>query len=412
VTDLNQNGTTRDRHPELVAGGPVAGGPVQWRRRMAQELVHITVGYPRTPMMDVLEASSLWNGCRFVALPRHWGSAGFSLVTKVEILKSYLETGDVDMDSVILFTDAYDVLLAEHGSVMLEKFYATGTHIVFSAEPNFWPTAPDGREASRARFDEYDSTWRYLNSGCWIGYAWAAKLMLDDVHNSLINKNFEPAWGLNDQPLIQEYFLNNRHSKTCRLGFDTGPDLFCCLISHTDEFVIDRSRVRAKRTGRPISVLHANGNKENINILGRYWKLCGGAEGVARLHDLRVAVMDDKVMAYNAETRKLVPSHPLDPNLVVFLVKGDRHAIALSPAHGLMTFNGAGGLGTGATKIDIWEKLSVREVVTSYHETTLDTYCADSEGKPVTLAPLPLPALMTSSFDDLVTWVAQYEKRL
>ena len=49
--------------------------------------------------------------------------------------------------------------------------------------------------------------------------------------------------------------------------------------------------------------------------------------------------------------------------------------------------------------------------MTSDHETTLDTYCADSEGKPVTLAPLPLPALMTSSFDDLVT-VAQDEKRL
>jgi hypothetical protein len=379
---------------------------------MSQELVHLTVGYPRTPFMDLLEASSVWNGCRFVALPKYWGSAGFALMTKVEILKSYLETGEVDMDSVIMFTDAYDVLVTESGGAILEKFYATGADLVFSAEPNFWPTTPDGREAAKAQFDEYDSLWRYLNSGCWIGYAWAAKLMLTDVSNTVATQNFDPSWGLNDQPIIQEYFLKYRHSNFPRLAFDTGPDLFCCLISHTDEFVISRSRVRARRSGKPVSLLHANGNKENINILSRYWKLCGGAQGVARLHDLRVVTMDGKVMAHDPETLKLVPSHPLDPNLVVFLVKGDRHALALSPARGMLTPNPNGIVTSGAKKIDIWEVLTMRETATTYHGTTLDMYCTGGEGKPVTLEPLPLPALMADTFDDLVAFVAQYESRL
>jgi hypothetical protein len=379
---------------------------------MSQELVHVTVGYPRTPFMELLEASSLWNGCRFAVVPRYWGSAPFNLFTRVQILKSYLETGDVDMDQVLLFTDAYDILLAEDGGTMLEKFYATGAHIVFSAEPNFWPTTPDGREASKAKFDEIESPWRYVNGGCWIGYAWAAKMMLDDICAAVANHDYDPSWGANDQPILQDWYLRNRHNAVLRLALDTGPDLFLCLISHADEFIVDRSRVRSRRTGKPVSVLHANGNKENINILSRYWKLCGGAAGVARLHDLRVATIGDQILGYHAETRKLVPSHPRDPNLVVFLVKGDRHALILSPAHGLLTPDPVGHLGTGAPKIDIWEVATVRETLTTYHGTTLEIYCTDTAGQPVTLAPLPLPALMTPSFDDLLTLIDQYEKRL
>ena len=145
---------------------------------MSQELVHVTVGYPRNSFMDLLKESSHWNGCRFVGLPQHWGSARFSMFAKETMVKAWLETGDIDMDSVVLFTDAYDVLIVEHASAILEKFHATGADLIFAAEPNFFPTVPDGRDAAKAQFDAVDSTWRYLNGGGWIGYAWAVKFMV------------------------------------------------------------------------------------------------------------------------------------------------------------------------------------------------------------------------------------------
>jgi hypothetical protein len=172
---------------------------------MSQELVHVTVGYPRNSFMDLLKESSHWNGCRFVGLPQHWGSARFSMFAKETMVKAWLDTGDIDMDSVVLFTDAYDVLIVEHGSAVLEKFYATGADLIFAAESNFFPTEPDGRDAAKAQFDTSESTWRYLNGRGWIGYAWAVKQMVDDISAWVASKNYDPSWENNDQPFLQEF---------------------------------------------------------------------------------------------------------------------------------------------------------------------------------------------------------------
>ena len=190
------------------------------------------------------------------------------------------------------------------GSI-LEKFYASGADLIFAAEPNFFPDAPDGRLELRAQFDAIDSTWRYLNGGGWIGYGWAVKQLVDDISAWVASKNYDPSWEGNDQPFLQEYYLNNRGSTSCRIRLDTAPDFFCCLISHIDEFVVHHSRVRARRSGKPISVLHANGNKGNLELLPRYWDLCGGSRGIPRLHDLRVATMGGQMLGYNAENYKL-----------------------------------------------------------------------------------------------------------
>jgi hypothetical protein len=334
---------------------------------MTRELVHITVGYPPNSYMDLLRKSSEWNGCQFVGLPRHWGSARFDMFAKETMVKAFLEAGEIDMDSVVLFTDAYDVLIA--------------------------------------------STWRYLNGGGWIGYAWAVKQLVDDISAWVASKNYDPSWEGNDQPFLQEYYLNNRDSTSCRIRLDTAPDFFCCLISHIDEFVVHHSRVRARRSGKPISVLHANGNKGNLELLPRYWDLCGGSRGIPRLHDLRVATMGGQVLGYNAETYKLAPSHALDPELLVFLVKGDRHALALTAA-GLMTFNPSGDIGRGATKVDIWEVLGARDGITSYHGIPLQAYCQEQDGQEATLAPLSLLTLMSPAFDGVLELIARHESRL
>jgi len=333
------------------------------------------------------------------------------MFAKEQMVKAWLDTGDIELDSVVLFTDAYDVLIVEHGSTILEKFHATGADLIFAAEPNFFPTVPDGRDAVKAQFDSCDSIWRYLNGGGWIGYAWAAKQMVDHISDWVASKNYDPSWHNNDQPFLQEYFLNNRDSKTCRVMLDTKPDFFCCLYSHIDEFVVHHSRVRIRKSGTPVSVLHANGVKGNLNILTRYWALCGGAAGVTRLHDLHVATIDGQPLAYDAERRKLVPSHTLDPALAVFLVKGDRHALAFT-SEGLLTFNPGGSLGRGATKVDIWEVVSTRDGVTTYHDSALETYCLADAAQNVKLTPLSLHTLLAPSFDDLMALIMRYESRL
>lgn len=379
---------------------------------MSQELVHITVGYPRTPFMDLLRDSSVWHGCRFVGLPKHWGTAAFSMFAKETMVKAYLEMGDVDLDAVILFTDAYDVLITESAGTILEKFYAIGADLVFAAEPNFWPRTPDGRDAAKARFDTEESKWRYVNGGGWIGYGWAVKQMVDSLCAWIASKDYDASWHNNDQPFLQEFYLNNRSSTTCRVALDTGPDIFCCLISDIDEFAVHHSRVRRRESGKSISVLHANGDKRNLAILPRYWALSGGATGAARLHDLRVATVRDQVLGYDADHHKLVASDARDPALPVFLVKGDRHAIGLSATHGLLTFTPGTTVVTGATRIDIWEELFTHDGITGTHGVPLAQYCAVANADEVTLAPLPLKCLLEPAFDELLALLTRYESRL
>ena len=71
----------------------------------------------------------------FLLFPRHWSAAKpFTLFEKFGILRNYLSTGEVSLNDIVLFTDAYDVMLSEHADVIVEKFLATGADIVFSGE--------------------------------------------------------------------------------------------------------------------------------------------------------------------------------------------------------------------------------------------------------------------------------------
>ena len=275
---------------------------------MHSHLVHIVVGHPRKFLMDLLEENSRWSGCRFVGLPRHWSPVQrFSLFSKFTLLKSYLETGEVPLDAVILFTDAYDVLLVEHATTILEKFYAMGADIVFSAEASFYPSKD--RDAIKAQFDIYNSKWRYLNSGGYIGYAWAVKELVDYCAHRLEIKDYELSTGPNDQSIVQEFFLQHRDSKSCRAYLDTAPRIFACLNTSHDDFVVAQSRVRTRESGAAISILHANAGKANLDVLTRYWSLIGGPTGNPRQHDLRLAAVGQQVLAYSANQRKLVPAN-------------------------------------------------------------------------------------------------------
>jgi hypothetical protein len=393
--------------PMAIEPKPVVAGPALGRISMFEELVHIAVGYPRNDMMDLLEASSQLNGCRFIGLPKHWHAGPFWMPDKVTLVKTYLDTGEIDLGSVVMSTDAYDVVIAEHASVILEKFRATGADILMGVEASFHPAK--GRDPVKAQFDVFESKWRYINGGGYIGYGWAVRQLADYVTRRLESKDYdyhEP----NDQALQQQFFLAHQNSRELRVRLDTGCDIFCCLNSSTDDFVVSRSRVRHHNEHNTVSVLHANGGKHNLDVLTRYWSLIGGATG-GRSHDLRLATVDGAVLAYHPMSRKLVASRPQDPCAVFFLVKGDRHAIAVTAEHGLLTFDRNGGIGRGATTINPHELLSLRETVMTCHGTTLDAYCAPSKSGDIAMAAPTLSLLRQPWFGTILELIEKYEAR-
>ena len=85
---------------------------------------------------------------------------------KVNILKEKLEEWKDEPDTVVMFTDAYDVILTANAETILEKFLDFDCKVVFAAEPYLWP------DLSLERY--YPTTtlgYKYLNSGGFIGYA-------------------------------------------------------------------------------------------------------------------------------------------------------------------------------------------------------------------------------------------------
>lgn len=374
---------------------------------MSPQLVHVTIGYPPTPMMELLAASSRRSGCRFVVIPRHWWARSFVLLNKISLLRSYLDTGDVDLDGVILFTDAYDVLLTEHSGRIVDKFLATRADILFSAEANFFPA--EDRNAVKVQFDDCQSKYRYLNSGGYIGYGWAIKDMLDYCTHRL-ETGVQGSLAVNDQPLVQDYYLERRSSTQCSVLMDTRPDIFCCLADAEEDFSITRSLIHHKSQGGTISVLHANGNKAKLDILRRYWAMVGGVSGGGADHDFRVATCNGSFLAYHPGLRKLVLAPIVNESTVVFLAKGNRRAIALSPLHGLLTFTPPGGVECDRKIVNVWELLGIRGAVTTHHRSSLGTYVQLENGPAeISLAPLPLHFLQNPAFDNILALAERFD---
>ena len=85
---------------------------------------------------------------------------------KLNILKEKLSEWKDEPETVVMFTDAYDVILTTTADKILEKFLEFECKIVFAAEPYLWPDLGLERYYPQPRLG-----YKYLNSGGYIGYA-------------------------------------------------------------------------------------------------------------------------------------------------------------------------------------------------------------------------------------------------
>uniref|UniRef100_A0A6C0EMJ8 PLOD1-3-like GT domain-containing protein n=1 Tax=viral metagenome TaxID=1070528 RepID=A0A6C0EMJ8_9ZZZZ len=107
-------------------------------------------------------------------------------------------------DDVVLFVDAYDVLCMAGSEEILDKFRGYGCDLVLSSELNCYP-AENAAEYDRVQRDmALPTRYRYVNSGGYIGYAWAVRHMLC----------WKPAWEMEaisalggDQNYVSQYYL-------------------------------------------------------------------------------------------------------------------------------------------------------------------------------------------------------------
>lgn len=143
---------------------------------------------------------------------------GYKLLSTLDYLRTLHD------DEVVLFVDAFDVVVSNNVTVLLQRFHSLGSPLVFSAEKGCWPYLDgraDGEELCLRYYPDAPpgTPYRFVNTGSWMGYVWAARRLLQAIvvyhlqhAQQQANAGQGSDWAasvgqMNNQELVTDYFV-------------------------------------------------------------------------------------------------------------------------------------------------------------------------------------------------------------
>ena len=164
---------------------------------------------------------------------------------KLRYPKEYLK--DKNPDDILLFTDAWDVVVANNPNSLLEKYKKFNKDIVFSAENALWPD--DSRESNYK--NSKDEPFPYINSGGYIGKVGVIRDLLNNYNGEDID----------DQRFWTDIYFKNRD----KIVLDTKAEIFLSMhaINHED-LLFDNNVFTYKETGTQPIIAHGNGMSKDL----------------------------------------------------------------------------------------------------------------------------------------------------
>lgn len=337
-------------------------------------------------MLD-LEESARRAGLDFHALRPEGERERIIFIDKYLTLARALGQPSVRPHDIVLFTDAYDTLVVGAAGEIRRAFAAGGSDIVFNGETTFWPPADGPDDPVQAYFDGYSpQRCRYLNSGCYIGYAGAIRTMLS--HCIALSRDTADH---DDQRLAARFMAQAAPRHGLRVTVDADSTIFGTLGGSLDLYDYAGGAVRNRATGGWPPVIHANGNKGPIaalSVLNMIHRLVPEGLDLLAIRAPGGFLHDGPDGA--APTLRAQPG----PGLCVAVRAGPSSAFLLSrdgtsirsfrPDRTIATVSWAQG----------WEVLALRpDGIRTSHDTPLTDYGMGTAGDTLTACPLPLAAL-------------------
>ena len=177
---------------------------------------------------------------------------------KINLVKNQLQY--YDDNDIILFVDGYDVFLVRDLEEIKNRFIGR-CNILFAAELSCWPD-----ESLAPLFDiDTITEYKYLNSGCYIGYVKDLKrLMQDDIADSE-----------DDQLYFQKKYLENKTNPVAdyRIELDVENYVFQCLAGAVDAITIMESGyIINTDTNCCPCVIHGNGGNQHKTYFDKLFK--------------------------------------------------------------------------------------------------------------------------------------------
>ncbi|XP_052126964.1 procollagen-lysine,2-oxoglutarate 5-dioxygenase 1 [Frankliniella occidentalis] len=190
---------------------------------------------------------------------------------KINLLKEELEQYKNDSNKIILFTDAFDVVILANADKISKQFRSLDGRIVFSAEGFCWPD-----ESLASNYPTVARGKRFLNSGGFIGYA-------PELYQLVTSKDVQDTD--DDQLFYTHMYLDAEIRKQLNIKLDHRSTIFQNLNGALAdvELQLEAGNSYIKNTAYstiPL-IVHGNGpSKTVLNSLGNYiaksWSLQDG----------------------------------------------------------------------------------------------------------------------------------------
>ncbi len=224
-----------------------------WASSQEKQKLHVcTVASFQNHELDILRESALAHGLEIEV-------AGMDRPLRNNLVKLYrmqehLET--LPTNDIVLFVDASDVLILGNEDQIIEQYKKMNIPCLFSAEKRLYPKDP--LAGLKVKYPVSDTSFRYLNSGCYIGEVTPLRLMISEILSDRYNIPLTRFRRINnDQLHCHRFFAQNPWIAK----IDTRNEIFLTLSEvKKEELIIDdkEKSVRVIETGNKPLVIHAN----------------------------------------------------------------------------------------------------------------------------------------------------------
>ncbi|KXV32258.1 hypothetical protein AD940_14430 [Gluconobacter thailandicus] len=306
----------------------------------------------RNPIQRISEEK----GFRFVNLPRILnGDSQYVHVKKLKWSRNFiLENKDL-LDSIVMFTDAHDVLLLGNSSDIVGRFFRSDCDLLFSAEKLFSPWLPDEkpyREEIKKFFEGADEdSAPYPNSGCWIGYGWAALAFLD-----VVIAYADRQQDGDDQRVVQDVLARGECPENVKVKLDVNQEIFVSVIANGDDLEWSGNSVFYKGRNSPVPVFHANGYKKSIYFIDLYTKIFYGTS--TQNFDVRILKNNGKYLSF--KDGRFFSTDSFEKSSLNVLVKSRKYFCIFDNDGNVFSFNPFDySVNVGELVVDNWERFDV-----------------------------------------------------
>ncbi len=160
-------------------------------------------------------------------------------------------------NDIVLFVDGFDVLLLAPPEKILTTFAQKHVPCIFSAERRYYPN--NSVADLKIEYPPSDTSFRYLNSGSYIGHVSFLILMIEEIISDHYSIPWKKISRINDDQFhCHRYFIQNQN-----LVYLDRTNEFFLALAYVDKSELKISKedksVFVKETGNFPMVIHGNG---------------------------------------------------------------------------------------------------------------------------------------------------------